>query len=129
MRSWSDINCTQIKMDLAPAVGSVIHSYAAPEEDLSGVKSNASLSHPNSYHIWGGGKQSSCIVLHHAHLCVSFFFILFFSKHLITSGRFEHIRKIKVIWSCLVEWITSWTSLLGSKFKFIPHQCLIPHKI
>ncbi len=29
MRSWSDINCTQIKMDLAPAVGSVIHSDAA----------------------------------------------------------------------------------------------------
>lgn len=48
VKSWSGINCTQIKMDLAPVVGSVIHSDAAAEEDLSGVKSDASLSHPNT---------------------------------------------------------------------------------
>lgn len=45
-------------MDLAPAVGSVIHSDAASPEDLSGVKSDASLSHPNTYHrreAGGGG--------------------------------------------------------------------------
>lgn len=40
-------------MDLAPAVGSVIHSDAAAPEDLSGVKSDASLSHPNTYHLRG----------------------------------------------------------------------------
>lgn len=91
MRSWSDINCTQIKMDLAPAVGSVIHSDAAAQEDLSGVKSDASLSHPNTYHIREGSKRNSCIELHHAH-CRSRFISLS-SKYLITSGRFEDIRK------------------------------------
>lgn len=29
LRCWSDINCTQIKMDLAPVAGSLIHSDAA----------------------------------------------------------------------------------------------------
>lgn len=48
-----------MKMDLAPAVGSVIHSNAAAEEDLSGVKSDASLSHPNPYHKWEGGKNGT----------------------------------------------------------------------
>lgn len=74
--SWSDINCTQIKMDLAPAVGSVIHSDAAAPEDLSGVKSDASLSHPNTYHrreARGGCKQklmhriTPCSALHPFH--------------------------------------------------------------
>lgn len=72
VRSWSDINCTQIKMDLAPAVGSVIHSDAAAEDDLSGVKSDASLSHPNTYHIREGGKRNSCIELCRAHRCAGF---------------------------------------------------------
>lgn len=67
VRSWSDSNCTKIKMDLALAVGSVIHSDAAAQKDLSGVKSDASLSHPNTYHIREGSKRNSCIELHHAH--------------------------------------------------------------
>lgn len=91
VRSWSDINCTQIKMDLASAVGSVIHSDAAAEEDLSGVKSDASLSHPNTYHKQEGGKRNSCIELHRAHCSIHF--ISLSSKYLITYGRFEDIRK------------------------------------
>lgn len=79
-------------MDLAPAVGSVIHSDAAAPEDLSGVKSDASLSHPNTYHLRGGGaaNRNSCIELHHAQRCIRF--ISLPSKYLITSGRFEDIR-------------------------------------
>lgn len=60
-------------MDLAPAVGSVIHSEAAAE-DLSGVKSDASLSHPNTYHIWGSSKRSSCIELRRSLLSAFPFF-------------------------------------------------------
>lgn len=45
-------------MDLAPAVGSVIHSDAAARKDLSGVRSDASLSHPNTYHIGEGGNRT-----------------------------------------------------------------------
>lgn len=90
VRSWSDSNCTQIKMDLALAVGSVIHSDAAAQKDLSGVKSDASLSHPNTYHIRKGSKRNSCIELHHAQCRIRF--ISLSSKYLITSGRFEDIR-------------------------------------
>lgn len=89
MEGWSDINCTQIRMDLAPAAGSVIHSEAAALEDLSGVKSDASLSHPNTYHIRGGGKRNSCIELHHGHCPIRFIFHS--SKYLFTSGRLEDI--------------------------------------
>lgn len=78
--SWSDINCTQIKMDLAPAVGSVIHSDAAAGEDLSGVKSDSSLSHPNTDHMQRGAKPNSCILLHWAQN---------FSQQL-KAGRFTH---------------------------------------
>lgn len=80
VRSWSDINCTPIKMDLAPAVGSVIRSDATAREDLSEVKSDASLSHPNTSH-----RRNSCIELHHAHCRIRFISIS--SKYLITSGR------------------------------------------
>lgn len=61
-------------MDLAPAVGSVIHSDAAAQGDLSGVKSDASLSHPNTYHVAEGGKRNSCIELHRAHCSIRFIF-------------------------------------------------------
>lgn len=72
-------------MDLAPAVGSVIRSDATALEDLSEVKSDASLSHPNTSH-----RKKSCIGLHHAHCRIRFISIS--SKYLITSGRFEDIR-------------------------------------
>lgn len=85
MRSWSDINCTPIKMDLALAVGLVIRSDATAQKDLSEVKSDASLSHPNTSH-----RRKSCIELHHAHCRIRFISIS--SKYLITSGRLEDIR-------------------------------------
>lgn len=78
-------------MDLALAVGSVVHSDAAAQEHLSGVKSDASLSHPNTYHIREGSTRNSCIELHHAHRHIRF--ISLSSKYLITSGRFEDIRE------------------------------------
>lgn len=77
------------KKDVALAFGYVMHSDGAAQKDISGVKSDASLSHPNTYHM-REGKDNSCIELHHAPTRKHF--ISLSSKYLITSGGFEDVR-------------------------------------